>query len=181
MKINRLETHDRLLHFKKDQALNIFQGAEDCLKKNPLSLSLQEKSPYIYIFAHPRTDDDGTSKKMFWQPRLSKPEPQTNSYLFRAMSKMDIIEIVWMIPPQEMWSQYKKGNVTEHKEVVWSINQFIHNRHQMSQPEPDDWPEEQGRLILKKVIDEHIEELRRKQKAIIEAIQMEKSDFTQHS
>lgn len=35
MKIQRLEAHDRLLHFKKDQEANIFSGAEDCLKRNP--------------------------------------------------------------------------------------------------------------------------------------------------
>src|SRR5882672_2443569 len=113
MKINRLETHDRLMHFKKDQEANIFQGAEDCLKKNPLSLAIQDKSPYVYIFAHPRTADDGVNKRMLWDPRLSIPEPQTNSYLFRAISKTDIIEVIWMLPPVETWPQYKKGNITE--------------------------------------------------------------------
>ena len=76
MKINRLEAHDRLLHFKNDQNSTIQQGAEDCLKKNPLSLALQDHSPYIYIFAHPRTADDGVNKRLLWQPRLTKPKAQ---------------------------------------------------------------------------------------------------------
>jgi hypothetical protein len=29
MKLNRLETHDRLLYFKEDQNKTIWQGAED--------------------------------------------------------------------------------------------------------------------------------------------------------
>jgi hypothetical protein len=174
MKLNRLETHDRLLHFKKDQAQNIFQGCEECLKKNPLSLALQEKSTYIYIFAHPRTDDDGVTKKMYWQPRLSKPEPQTNSYLFRAISHTDMIEVIWLLPPIEQWKQYGGGKVTESNEVIWSINQFTQNRARMSQPEPEDLPDEMGRLILKKVIDEHVENLRNKQRSILESVQMEK-------
>jgi len=49
MKINRLEAHDRLIHFKKDQEANIFQGLDDCLKKNPLSLALQARSIYSLI------------------------------------------------------------------------------------------------------------------------------------
>ena len=163
MKLNRLETHDRLLHFKKDQAQNIFQGCEECLKKNPLSLALQEKSTYIYIFAHPRTDDDGVTKKMFWQARLSKPEPQTNSYLFRAISNTDMVEVMWLLPPQEQWKQYNERNVTESNEVLWSIRQFTQNRERMSQPEPEDLPEELGRTILQKVILEHIENLRQKE------------------
>src|ERR1700751_4609356 len=117
MKVNVFEAHDRLLHFKKDQEINIFQGAEDCLKKNPDSLAIQEKSPYVYLFAHPRTDEDGVTKRMIWQARLSIPKAQTNSYLFRAISKSDIIQIVWLLPPREMWSQYTQGKVTESNEM----------------------------------------------------------------
>jgi hypothetical protein len=162
MKIDRFETHDRLLHFKKDQALNIFQGASDCLTKNPLSLAIQERSPYVYLFAHPRTDDDGVRKKMFWDPRLSIPTPETNSYLFRGISKTDLIQMCWMIPPREMWSQYEKGMITENPEVMWSVHQFMYNRKLLQDPHPDDMPEEKAKLILKAVIDEHIQKIRSK-------------------
>lgn len=160
MKLNRLEAHDRLEYLKKDQSINIFLGAEDCLKRNPLSLALQEKSPYIYIFAHPRTADDGVNKRMLWQPRLSIPEAQDNSYLFRAISKTDLIEICWLIPPKETWKQYKKGNVTESGLVLWSINQFKANKAGLEKPHPQDLPEERARMILKHVVDEHREKLR---------------------
>lgn len=154
MKLNRLETHDRLRHFKKDQEVNIFKGADDCLKKNPLSLALQDKSHYIYLFAHPRTAEDGVTKKMFWQPRLSRPKPQTNSYLFRAQSKTDIIEICWLLPPREMWPQYEKGKVTENEYVLWSIDQFENNRAKLAESLPDDLSDEIGGRIYHTVISE---------------------------
>lgn len=160
MKIERLETHDRLKHLIQDQSVNIFKGAEDCLKVNELSLAIQERSPYVYLFAHPRTADDGVTKVMYWQPRLSIPEPQTNSYLFRAQSKTDIIEVVWMIPPRETWDQYKKGNITEDNLALWSINQFQYHRRKMSQPHPQDLPEEQARSILQQVINEKRQQIR---------------------
>jgi len=141
MKINRLETHDRLQHFVKDQSINIFQGADECLKKNTLSLALQEKSSYVYLFAHPRTADDGVTKIMYWQPRLTKPEAQTNSYLFRAISKTDNVEVCWLIPPKYMWEQYKIGNVAENELVLWSIAQYQHNKHKLQAREPDDLPD----------------------------------------
>lgn len=162
MKLNTLETHDRFQHLIADQSANVFQGAEDCLKKNALSLSLQEKCPYIYIFAHPRTADDGVTKKLFWQPRLSIPKPQTNSYLFRAISKTDMIEICWLIPPREMWSQYEKGKVTESNWTLWSINQFQHNRALLEKPHDEDWPEERCKAVLKAVIDEKRQAVRNK-------------------
>jgi len=152
MKINRLEAHDRLLHLKKDQSANIFQGAEDCLKRNPDSLFFQDKSPYVYLFAHPRTCEDGVTKKMFWQPRLWKPKAQTNSYLFRAHSKTDIIQVCWLLPPEEMWAQYKKGNITEHKEVLWSINQYCINREELEKDEPEDLSDEKGKSIMQEWI-----------------------------
>lgn len=160
MKINRLETHDRFLHFKKQQSDTINQGVDDCLKRNPLSLALQEKSPYIYIFAHPRTHDDGVTKKMLWQPRLSKPQPQTNSYLFRAKSHTEEVEVCWMLPPPEMWKQYQKGNITESEIVSWSIDQYINNRLELGKPYPDDYNEEQIRQILRGIAKEMDEENR---------------------
>jgi hypothetical protein len=152
MKLNRLETHDRLLHFKKDQSSTIFQGAEDCLKKNPDSLFFQSKSPYIYIFAHPRTADDGVNKRMLWQPRLWKPKAQTNSYLFRGMSNTDLIEICWLLPPEELWEQYILGNVTENKDVLWSIDQYMNHRKKLEADHPEDLKDEQGRLIMQEWI-----------------------------
>lgn len=117
------------------------------MKKNPLSLQLQEHSPYVYIFAHPRTADDGVTKRMLWQPRLTKPEAQTNSYLFRAVSHTDLIRICWLIPPPELWDQYTKGKVSEHDTVVWSVSQFKKNKKELESPDPQDLPDEKIRMI----------------------------------
>lgn len=152
MKVKIFEAHDRLLHFKKDQDSSIQQGIDDCLKKNPDSIFFQERSPYVYIFAHPRTDDDGTTKRMLWQPRLMKPTPQTNSYLFRVLSHTDIAEPIWMLPPRELWPQYAKGKVTENEVVNWSIDRFINNRAEMEKPEKEDLPEERCKQIMQELI-----------------------------
>jgi len=155
MKVNVLEAHDRLKHLVKDQSANVFQGAEECLKKNPLSLAIQEKSPYVYIFAHPRTADDGVNKRLLWQPRLSIPEVQTNSYLFRALSHSDIIEVCWILPPKELWGQYEQGKVTESNWASWSISQFKRNKRILEKTHPDDMPEDKAKNIMKQIIDEH--------------------------
>jgi hypothetical protein len=149
MKIDKLETHDRLEHFKADQNDVIVQGLQDCLKRNPLSLALQDRSRYIYIYAHPRTTEMGNAKVMYWQPRLSKPKMETNSYLFRVQSFSDKCEIMWMLPPKELWGQYDKGKVTENDVVAWSIAMFQTQKEKMEQPHPDDWGDIIGLQILK--------------------------------
>lgn len=169
MKLNRLETHDRLLHLIKDQSEKVQQGAEECLKKNPLSLAYQDRSPYVYIFGHARTHDNGVDKRLLWEPRLTKPTPQSNSFLFRAISKTDNMEVCWILPPFETWSQYKKGNVVESDDVSWSIYQYQNNREELAKPFPDDLPDEKCKQILLEIAREMEEAIARK-KGIIPTI-----------
>lgn len=142
MKLNLLETHDRLQHLKQDQSANLFQGVDDCLKRNPNCVDMQKYFPYVYIFAHPRTAEDGVTKVMIWQPRLMKPKAQTNSFLFRATSHTDIVEIIWLLPPREMWKQFEEGKVTASEDVRVSIYNFLHQRKLLEQPHKDDWSED---------------------------------------
>lgn len=158
MKINRLEAHDRYKHLIEDQSKKIWEGAEDCLKRNPDSLKMQENCHYIYIFAHPRSDDESRNKRLLWQPRLVKPKAQTNSYLFRATSNTDMIEICWLLPPRELWGQYTKGKVCESNWVSWSIDQFKHNRTEMEKPFPDDLTDEQALKIFISILKETVGE-----------------------
>lgn len=157
MKLNRLETHDRLMHFMEDQAAKIYEGADQCLRTNSDSLRLQEKSHYIYIFAHPRTADDGINKRLLWQPRLVKPKAEPNSYLFRAQSHSDILEICWLLPPSELWEQYDKGKVCESNWSAWSIEQFKHNKKELEKPFKDDLTDEQAMKIFKECLREAID------------------------
>lgn len=172
MKLNILEAHDRLLHFKKDQEANIFEGAETCLKHNEDSLFYQDRSPYVYIFAHPRTADDGVNKRLLWQPRLMKPTSQTNSYLFRAQSHSDLIETIWIIPPRELWPQYGRGKVTENEIAIWSIDQFINNRIELERRDPEDLSEERCKHILRELI-----EFKRMKRSLNASFSMEKEEF----
>jgi len=151
MKIDVLDAHDRLLHFKKDQDVNVFEGVDECLKKNKDCVSMQEYFPYVYIFAHPRTADDGVTKRMIYQPRLSKPKAQTNSYLFRALSKTDLVEVIWLLPPRELWSQYEKGKVTESEDVMVSIKNFLNYRNELEKPHKDDWTEDEIQRKLREI------------------------------
>lgn len=152
MKLNVLDTHDRLKELHKTLPQVLSQGAEDCLKRNPDSLAIQAKCPYVYIFAHPRTMEDGATKRMLWQPRISKPNPEPNSYLFRAVSNTDIIEVCWLLPAMETWGQHSKKNVTESDKVTWSISMYQHCRSELKKPHPDDWSDEHGKKIFMEIL-----------------------------
>jgi hypothetical protein len=132
MKIDRLDAHDRLLHFNKTQNLDISQCCQDLINKRPFG------NHAFYIFGHARTEDNGVDKRLIWQPRLTKPLAQTNSMLFKVYPGTDLVKVIWMIPDRVMWEQYKKGNVTESEIITESIHLFQTDRALLEAPEPDD-------------------------------------------
>ena len=132
MKVNILDAHDRYEHFTK-QSFDIGECCQDLVDKEPFG-----NRPF-YIFAHARTHDDGVTKRLIWQPRLKKPEAQTNSMLFKGYPRSDKIKVYWMIPEQSMWSQFKRGNVTESSIVTESIYKFQTDKAGLEAPDEDDY------------------------------------------
>jgi hypothetical protein len=133
MKLNRLETHDRFVHFTK-QDFDIGACCNEVIKNRPSEFG---DRPF-YIFAHPRTDDDGVTQRLIWQPRLTRPKSQTNSMLFKAYPPTDVLKVIWIIPKRELWSNYSKGMICENKTISDSIYDFEHNRQKLDHPDPED-------------------------------------------
>jgi hypothetical protein len=179
MLINKSETHDRYLKIQEEQDV-IQKGFEDCKYRNPLALDLLQYSNYIYIFAHKRevgldekvtkfNDDlnkslidpyykrkyvtlsDIPSFRILWDPRLTKPDPQTNSYLFRTLRDSNDVEVYWILPPQELFGQHKKGNMIQDDIITESIHKYLNNREEMSAPHPEDLPLEKVKEIFEMV------------------------------
>ena len=131
MKIDIKDAHDRLEHFKK-QSFDIAECCQDLINKRPFG------SYPFYIFAHARTDDDGVTKRLIWQPRLTKPKSQTNSMLFKAYPGTDMTKVLWILPARELWGNFSKDKLTESKDVANSIHDFLNNREKMEAKDPDD-------------------------------------------
>lgn len=133
MKLDRLETHDRFVHFTK-QDFDIGACCQEVINNRPSEFG---NRPF-YIFAHTRTDDDGLTQRLIWQPRLTRPKAQTNSMLFKAYPPGDTIKIIWLIPKRELWSNYVKGMICENITISDSIRDFQNNRKKLEQPDPED-------------------------------------------
>lgn len=140
MKIDILDAHERLKHFTK-QSFDIGECCQDLINQRPFG-----ENPF-YIFAHARTDDDGFTKRLIWQPRLTKPKSQTNSMLFKAYPGTDLVKVIWMIPSRELWAQFEKDKLTENKTVCESIYNFENHREKLDAPESDDLSESEVNAI----------------------------------
>ena len=144
MKIDRLDAHDRFQHFTKQQ-FDIGECCQDLINQKPFG------DHAFYIFAHTRTEEDGATKRLIWQPRLTKPKSQTNSMLFKAYPGTDVVKVIWMIPAPELWEQYAKGKMTENKTVSESIHDFQFNRNKLEEKESDDMTDEQIDRVYKEI------------------------------
>jgi hypothetical protein len=144
MKLNRLETHDRYEHFTK-QNFSIGECCQDLINQRPFG-----DHPF-YIFAHSRTDDDGVTKRLIWQPRLTKPRAQTNSMLFKGYPGSDNVKIIWIIPACELWAQFQKGKITESSVVYQSMHDYTYNRAKLEEKEDDDLSDEQIDYIYREI------------------------------
>lgn len=144
MKLNILDAHDRYDHFTK-QNFSISECCQDLIDQRPFG-----NNPF-YIFAHARTDDDGVTKRMIWQPRLTKPKAQTNSMLFKAYPGTDLIKVIWMIPDRCLWGQFDKGLLLESSIISESIKDFQFNRAKLEQKEEDDLSDERIDAIYRDI------------------------------
>lgn len=131
LKINLLDAHDRLKHFK-GQSQDIGECCQDIINQAPFG------NRSFYIFAHGRTTEDGSGTRVIWQPRLTKPKAETNSMLFKAHPGTDVILVMWVIPKREQWKNYAKGKLCEN-ETIWNdIQDFLYNRKRLESPDLDD-------------------------------------------
>lgn len=146
MKIDRLETHDRYQHFTK-QEFDIGECCNEVIKNRPEEFG---NRPF-YIFAHTRTHEDGVSQRLIWQPRLTKPKPQTNSMLFKAYPPGDALKVIWIIPKPELWGQYNKGLICENKTISDSIEAFKTNKDKLGMPEKDDLDDNAANAIYQEI------------------------------
>lgn len=144
MKINRLDAHDRYKHLT-NQSFDIGECCQDLIDQKPFG-----DHPF-YIFAHTRTEEDGSTKRLIWQPRLTKPRAQTNSMLFKAYPGSDVLKVIWMIPARELWGQYDKHLLTANKTVSESIYDFQFHRNKLEEREDDDMTDEQIDQVYKEV------------------------------
>ena len=151
MNVDILDAHDRHKHFTS-QNFQISECVQDMIDREPFG-----PNRAFYIFAHARTDDDGSTKRLIWQPRLTKPEPQTNSMLFKVFPPSDEVEIIWMIPDRALWPQFQREFVTGCSIIEQSIFDFLHARDRLTRPDKEDPTDEEIRDVYKAIFGKKFE------------------------
>jgi hypothetical protein len=173
MKIDRLETHDRLVHLSK-QTFDIGKNCQNLIDQRPFG------NHSFYIFAHKRqialderlgiynedlrnsivdisyirqymSMETVPTDRIIWQPRLTKPKAQTNSMLFKGYPGTDNVKVIWIIPDRCLWEQFEKGKMTESRTIWESIQAFTNHPERLEAKEDDDYSDEAIDKIYKEI------------------------------
>lgn len=124
-------------------------GYVKCIQDLILSKPFGDRKFYIFSFVK-RVHDSSGVKKMYHQPRLTRPEPIAGTTLMKVDPKCpDTAKIIWTLPNQENFGLYKYNKVFADPFVHECIDKFTKNPKQLMQPDPDDLTDDQIREIYK--------------------------------
>ena len=159
--VNIHEAHDRLEKVTAVNSAGITENISSIIAQKPFD------DHKFYIFVHKRTLDiyekfilwdtgryksmeEVPNTRLVWQPRLNKPEAQTNSMLFKVdPERPEEVKICWIIPEPQLWNQYEEGKVAESDITKWSIDQFVKNRKKLEEKEDGDLSDDKIAQIYK--------------------------------
>lgn len=93
---------------------------------------------YLYQFVK-RVDDTSGIKKMYHQPRLTKPDPVPGTTLLRCdPNDPGTVTIIWTLPNEETFNLYSEGKMFSDGFVYECIQKFLKNPRSLMQPEEGD-------------------------------------------
>lgn len=103
----------------------------------------------FYIFSIvKRVDDESGIKKMYHQPRLTRPDPVPGTTLIKVdPNDPETATIIWTLPNEENFNFYKSGKLFADPFVHECIEKYRKNPRELITADPDDLSESQIREI----------------------------------
>ena len=141
--LTKSEALDSVENFKQNSESDWVKCVQSLVESKPFG----NNKFYIFMFVK-RVNDITGVKKMFHQPRLTKPEPAPGTTLLRVdPSYPEEATIIWTLPNQENFSLYKQGKFFDDPFVHECVEKYLKDPKEMMKPEPGDLPESKMREL----------------------------------
>lgn len=136
---------DSIENFRQNSESDWTKCVQDLVRSKPFG----NNKFYIFMFVK-RVDDVSGIKKMFHQPRLTKPEPLPGTTLLRVdPSKPEEAVIIWTLPNQENFKLYKYKKAFADEFVDECVRKYLNNPQELMKREDGDLSESEIREIYK--------------------------------
>jgi len=122
-----------------------------CIQSLIASKPFGDRKFYIFSFIK-RVDDNSGYKKMYHQPRLTRPEPVPGTTLMKVdPNDPGTAMIIWTLPNQENFGMYQEGKIFADPFVHECVDKFLKNPKVLMTPDPDDLNDQQIREVYKEL------------------------------
>jgi len=126
----------------------------ECIRNIIRSKPFGNHKFYIFSFLK-RVDDLVGIKKMYHQPRLTKPDPAPQTSLIKVdPCNPDWCDIKWTIPHEQTFKMFGHGKAFANEFTHDCIVKFLKRPHELSRPDDDDLNEDQIRQVYSQIFQE---------------------------
>lgn len=141
--ITTSHARDNIQFFRENSEKDYCDTIQKIIASDPFS----GNDFYIFSFVK-RVDDVSGVKKMYHQPRLTRPAPVPGTTLLRVKpSDPESATIIWTLPNQENFQLYKAGKMFADLFVWECIEKYEKDPEEMMRPDPKDLPDDKIREI----------------------------------
>lgn len=133
--------------WKKNTETDYVRCIQDLIASKPFG----NRKFYIFSFVK-RVDDSSGVKKMYHQPRLTRPEPLPGTTLMKVdPNDPETAMIIWTLPNEENFGMYKQGKMFADPFVFECIEKFKRNPKEFMQRDPDDLSDKEIKEIYREM------------------------------
>lgn len=139
------EAQDTTYHWKENSEKDWVDNLQDLIQKKPFG----DHRFYIFMFVK-RVDDRSGIKKMYMQPRLTKPEPLPGTTLLQIDPRNPgEAKMIWTLPAEMNSVLYQQGKMYADQFVHECIEKYTKRPWELMRKEEGDLPENEIREIYK--------------------------------
>lgn len=143
--LSKNDAQDSTVHWKENSEADWVATLQDLIAQKPFG----EHKFYVFMFVK-RMDDLSGIKKMYLQPRLTKPEPLPGTTLMQVDPRNpgDAL-LIWTLPNENSFGLYQEGKMFEDEFVYNCVQKYLKNPRELMKKEEGELSEEQIREIYK--------------------------------
>lgn len=141
--LSKNEAFDSTTNWKENSEKDWVACLQDLIKKKPFG----DHKFYVFMFVK-RVDDSSGIKKMYLQPRLTKPEPLPGTTLMQVDPKdPGTAKIIWTLPNENNFGLYQAEKMFGDPFVYECIQKYLKSPWELMKKEEGELREEEIREI----------------------------------
>ena len=132
--LSKSDVGDTTQNWKENSERDWVANLQSLISKRPFG----DYKFYVFMFVK-RVNDVSGIKKMYMQPRLTKPEPLPGTTLLRVDPRdPGTAKMIWTLPNENNFAMYAKGKMFEDEFVHGCILKYLNNPRALMQREEGD-------------------------------------------